>query len=574
METEDKYIKLGPSAPAVYFSISSQSTLEEGSLQFAKYLRTTRQSFQAKGRIMPIATGVPAFLCLCVNSSPREGFAAFGRGLVFSTPDMTRRFPTKIVLQENPLIEASFDNPTIIKFEMATFMQNYYAFDITDTGELVRRHFLTQMEIDALTASTHSQLEPLVDPHLQASYAQGHQEDSQVLFMKDLIETGTSPISEFFDKCEQLVLEKKEEIMKEKTFDNGDEDDGKTDQVTARTANTLHMSFSDLPSDISDYHRKLEGENEALKTENFVAIERMTFLEKQDQVKTEKILFLDNENQSLKKQVSSLQEQVDFLTTQLAELRTTCTELQMAKVVKRKKPKFNSGEYLESDQQTPASNKMSVESPSSELEEEKQDRDEEKNLGLDINHKNPILQNIGDIVNPQENFKNLTKPSQDKEGANPMVLSALESLADFETKGLSSGVIDLFINLHCAQELKKQSDVKIYDSTKWDAINTRDNLLTDYGYEDRRSVLYPLHLEHDNKQYWALLVLRNTKKTWDHKAEISAYYLSSLDLPPPKDLLHTVLLHIVDSVQKRLDKKEIKLAQKQFPYRNTLEPPS
>lgn len=100
-----------------------------------------------------------------------------------------------------------------------------------------------------------------------------------------------------------------------------------------------------------------------------------------------------------------------------------------------------------------------------------------------------------------------------------------------------------------------------------ESIDRGDNLLADYGYENRRFVMYPLHLVHEGKKYWALLVLRNKVKTWDSKADISAYYLSSLfDIEPPKDLLNKVLWHIIENVQRKLDQKEIKGSQRTFPF--------
>jgi len=94
----------------------------------------------------------------------------------------------------------------------------------------------------------------------------------------------------------------------------------------------------------------------------------------------------------------------------------------------------------------------------------------------------------------------------------------------------------------------------------------KKNVPADYGYDERRFVLYPLHLRVQDKQYWSLLILKNSKK-WDHTANISAYYLSSLgNDEPPKDLLKKVLKHISDSVQRRLDQKQPRSMQIRFAY--------
>lgn len=106
------------------------------------------------------------------------------------------------------------------------------------------------------------------------------------------------------------------------------------------------------------------------------------------------------------------------------------------------------------------------------------------------------IQKEGSLANPK------ARPPSETKTPNPMILSAFESLLQCEATGLSSGVIDLIIRLHCIPKLGKRKDLKIYESSKWDMINTNECLPPDYGYEDQRAVLYPLYLKFDDKQYY------------------------------------------------------------------------
>ncbi len=576
MQTEEKPIKLGPSVTDIYFSISSQSSVQEGVNLLGRYLRTTRHHAQAKARIKPIELEVPGLLCLAVNPSPKEGFADFGEGLVFSTLKMTRKFPASLTLQENPRIEVTFNNPTALKFEMATFLKDFYAFEIKDTGELERKYFLTQAEIDSLRAASDSQnrfeeeaekqrneLEEMLveDPHLQEN-APSVQEDF-------------SNIPEGQNIFEQMEVEgqAEEEIVKAKLIEH----EGQRDQ-TASTVNTM-PKYSDLPTDISDRRVELEKENERLKTEKSVAEERIASLEEEDRKKTDRISHLERENkdqtekvaalekqntsqsgrisqletedQTLQTQVSNLQQQLQALTTQFTELQAQYTSLEAAGAVKKKRIKLNSGEPLQSSQQAPVINQedsKSGEHYSLELGGQQQDN---VDIDMDMDLGNRIGQNA-EAIKPKD----------------PIVLSAIESIDHYQTRGLSAGVIDLFIELCCVSKV-----VQIYESSKWESLNTHENVSVpaDCSYENKKFLLYPLHLKAGDKQYWSLLILRNSKK-WDETAIINAYYLSSIDHEPPKDLLKKVLKHVSDSVKKRLTQKEPKANRPTFQYGTELVP--
>lgn len=506
METEEKPLKLGPSVAEVYFSICSQSTVEEGLNLLGRYFRTTRENAQSKGRVRPIELGVPGLLCLARETSPKAGFA---KGLVFSTSQMTRRFPVKLTLQENPRIDITFEKSTVLKFEMATFLKDFYAFELKDTGELEKKYFLTEAEIDSLKAASDSQhrrqeeekqigdLEevPLEDPYSQ------HVAPSAPEHFQEL------PNNENF--LNEMEVEREGEIVKGKIIEHGDQ----IEQI-ASTANTIPR-FDDLSTDISDSRIEHEKENTRLKAEKSVDVKRITLLEEEDrnktdrisalekenerlragnsaarermeeennnkserisvlereidtiktenfvtqQKQTERIAHLESDNQSFQQTILTLQEQLNSLTSQFNQLQASSGE---SRALKRKKPKYNA-EEVESDIQTPTPNKVSVENQSPNLEEEKQDENENKNM----NQENLALPNSDSTIEPSENSEIPTQLSSDS-NVNPVVFSALESLEHYEMEGLSAGVIDLFISLHCIPELKKLSDVKLYDSTKW-----------------------------------------------------------------------------------------------------------
>jgi len=455
----------------LYYALTSSKPLIHALQDVGAYLRHKRQTIHPSGQVFPISTKSSAILTVYKNDTPVQGPLSYARGHIFSEFGMTRNWPLALDLGETKL---SFARPKALAWKINTIHRLFRIYDVSAVGSVVEKFTLTEREIRAFNLrSIQEQAEEELPPGEIRSSVKGNA-------VKEMVETATSPIVEFCEEvageqnnCEPMEVEGEGEIEGEIIKDKTLEHEGQREK-TASTASTMPKvgDLRDLPTDISDHRIELEKENERLKTEKSVAVERIAFLEEEDKKKTERISRLETEDQTLRNQVSNLQQQLEALTTQLTELQTKYAGLDTNRTNKRKKIKLNSGEPLQTDQQNPNTqkeNSLPVEYQFPELEEQKQG-----NLHPDLNHGNRTGHNADGDIKPNECKDPQIIPYPAEKQPNPVIQSALDSVTRYETTGLGSGVIDLFINLYCIKELGKRSIIKIYESTKWDDLSMQE----------------------------------------------------------------------------------------------------